>query len=387
MGNVDVVYGVELGFTPASQVYADPDRPPLFRARARDATPYEDDGVERHVCEAVDWLHDDSVAPDLFTFGFDCVDLAAHADLQATLAGIYRSGRITDESAAALRAALDGAALTTSSGRKLTVVYVADEGLIMRTGLPNRMSGPQSSNKSPNGHRPAVSVHADQDVYGTPVRQLMDGRAPTLFRHDSPDGHNHDASLMLVNMWIPFHQITQPLVLADGRSVDRLQHQLLYGLPTDTFLDRDDDQNVNDIWAFRHDPAQRWYFRSEMDHASAYLFNTLSTPHSAATLPGEEVAERGYRALEAVEAAMEAGDQNAVERAVAEASDIEPPPGATPALREAIAEMIALLGEAADVAVSPASDLAAEWIAEAKTARARVVRSSVELRVVVSDDA
>ena len=119
-----------------------------------------------------------------------------------------------------------------------------------------------------------------------PLTQLMDGRAPTLFRHDSPDGYNHDESTMLVNMWIPLQQITQPLVLADGRSIDRRKHQLRYGLATDSFLDRDDDLAVNDIWTFMYDPDQQWYFRSEMDFRSAYVFDTLSTPHGAAVLPG-----------------------------------------------------------------------------------------------------
>src|SRR5690606_27658962 len=146
-----------------------------------------------------------------------------------------------------------------------------------------------------NDHGGATSIHADQDVYGTPLTELMDGRAPSLFRHDSPDGSNDDAGLMLANLWIPLQQITQPLVLGDGRSIDRRRHQLRYGLATQSFLERDDDMVINDIWTFLHDPDQRWYLRSEMDHRSAYVFNTLSTPHGAAVLPGEDLAEQCYR--------------------------------------------------------------------------------------------
>ena len=58
-------------------------------------------------------------------------------------------------------------------------------------------------------------------------------------------------------------------MLADGRSLDRRRHQLRYGLPTGSFLDRDEDQVINDIWHLLHDDAQQWYFRSDMDHRSA----------------------------------------------------------------------------------------------------------------------
>lgn len=176
----------------------------------------------------------------------------------------------------------------------------------MRTAGPNGLSMAGSRSSGVNGHGQATSVHADQDVFGTPVAQLMDGRAPELFIHDSPDGYNHDAALLLVNFWIPLQQITQPLVLADGRSIDRRRHQLRYGLATDSFLERDDDLVINDIWSFLHDDDQRWYFRSEMDHRDAHVFNTLSTAHGAGTLPGEDVAERCYLALEVAESASPA---------------------------------------------------------------------------------
>lgn len=103
---------------------------------------------------------------------------------------------------------------------------------------------------------------------------------------------------MLVNAWIPLQQITQPLAFVDPRTLDRRRHQLRYGLVTSSFLERDDEMAINDIWIFLHDPDQRWFFRSQMDHTSAYLFNTLSTAHGAGTLPGEDVAERCYRSLE-----------------------------------------------------------------------------------------
>lgn len=129
----------------------------------------------------------------------------------------------------------------------------------------------------------------------------MAGRAPELFRHDSPDGRSHDASLMLVNLWIPLHQITQPLVPADGRRLDRRRHQLRSGLPTGSFLDREDEMAVDDIWTMLHDSGREWCFHFEMDHRSADVSNTLSAPHGAGSLTGEDVAERGFRALDAMD--------------------------------------------------------------------------------------
>jgi hypothetical protein len=379
-------YGVELGFTPHSLAYPDPDRPPLLRARPRTAGPYGDDGVEVHTCEAVDGVGDHASPVDLFDLGFDHVDLAEHEALQRTCASVRQAGSISDADASAIRASLTGAVLVCSSGRRLTVLHVADEGLIMRSAGPNRLPlvGPRS--KGMNGHGPATSVHGDQDVQGTPLRQLMDGRAPELFRHDSPDGSNHDASLMLVNLWIPLQQITQPLVLGDGRSIDRPRHQLRYGLATDSFLDRDDDQTINDIWAFLHGPDQRWYFRSEMDHRSAYVFDTLSTPHGSAVLPGETVAERCYLALESAEAAVERGDGAALARAVSEAGAVEVPDRVTPALRQAIADMVAILGAAGADPAGTCSEDAEAWVTASRAARRRVVRMSVELRLVVAVD-
>ena len=153
----------------------------------------------------------------------------------------------------------------------------------MRKSGPNGMSVGGATVVGANGHGAATSVHADQDVYGTPLTQLMDGRAPSLFAPRLTRRAEPRRQLMLVNVWIPLRQITQPLVLADGRSIDRRRHQLRYGLATTSFLERDDDMVINDIWTFLHDPGQRWYLRSQMDHRSAYVFNTLSTPHGACT--------------------------------------------------------------------------------------------------------
>lgn len=293
---------------------------------------------------------------------------------------------LTDADAAAIRAALDGATLQTSSGESLRVQYLADEGFIMRTAGPNGMSLVGSRSSGMNGHGGATSVHADQDVFGTPLAQIMDGRASSLFVHDSPDGHNHDASMLLVNLWIPLHQITQPLVLADGRSVDRRRHQLRYGLATESFLDRDDDLAINDIWMFTHDDAQRWYFRSDMDHANAYVFNTLSTPHGAGTLPGEDVAQWCYRALESAESAAESGDVSGVVEAASAPGRPDLPEPVTPALRHAVTAMVSLLNEAGTDPVAAAGGQLSGWLERSRAARRQVVRMSLEMRMVVTVD-
>ena len=380
----DLTYFVELGFMPPSQAMDDPDHPGLLRAGPRAAAPYGDEGVESHICAATDWTQENTPRPDLFDFGFDLVDLSGFEALQQACEQVRLAGSVGDHEAGKIREALEGAVLESSGGKTLKVLFIAEEGFIMRSSGPNRLSvvGPESTGM--NDHGGATSVHADQDVFGTPLAQLMDGRAPSLFRHDSPDGFNHDESTMLVNMWIPLQQITQPLVLADGRSIDRRKHQLRYGLATDSFLEREDDLAVNDIWTFMYDPEQQWYFRSEMDYRSAYVFDTLSTPHGAAVLPGEEIAERCYLALQAAELAASKGQVAELTAALAEARSIESPELTTPALRKAIAAMLNLLNQARTDPAAVCGAGAEQWAASSKAARQSVVRMSLELRLVVS---
>ncbi len=372
---------------PSFQAVPDDDHPGLLRAGPRTAAPYSGEGVEFHMCPATDGCQQDVVRPDLLELGFDTVDLSAFDDLQQVFRRVAEAGCITDEDASAVRASLEGATLPLSSSATAEVLYIADEGFIMRKSGPNAMAVVGPGSNGMNGHGVATSIHADQDVYGTPLTQLMDGRAPSLFRHDSPDGRNHDAKLMLVNLWIPLHQITQPLLLADGRSIDRRHHQLRFGLATTSFLEREDDMVINDIWTFLHDPGQRWYLRSEMDHGSAYVFNTLSTPHGAGTLPGEELAERCYRALEDAESAVVAGDTNALVEAVAPAVGLDTRDDVPPALRDAISDMVEVAETAHDEPEAVCGNRAQEWVRASHVARNRVVRMSLELRLVVNVEA
>lgn len=374
---------VVLGFTPPTVVITDDDG--LLRAGTRGG-PYSDDTVVPHECTATDLAASGAPAPDLFRSGFDLADLSGLADLQATLERVRVAGRIEDDDATVVRSTLNGATLPLAAGRTVSVLHVADEGLIMRSGGPNGRSVVGARMKGMNGHAAARSVHADQDVHGTPLTQVMDGRAPTLFRYHAPDGDNDEAALMLVNLWIPLQQVVQPLVLGDGTSLDRARHQLRYGLPTTSFLTRDGDMVVNDIWLFLHDPAQRWCFRSDLDARHAWLFDTLSTPHSAGILPGEDAAERYYDALEDAEAAVGAGDAAALAEALVPLTDVAEPFGAPPGLRAAIAAMASVADEARLDPAGTCGQNAAAWTATAQEARRRVVRLSIELRLVVAVD-
>lgn len=383
MSVVAATYPVGLGFSPEAVAIPDPDHPGLLRAGPRAAAPYGSSSVEVHVCDATD-CDAGNVQPDLATFGFDTLDLSALDALQVACADVRAAGAIASDQAGEIRAALDGSVLPTSNGGSLRVMHIAEEGFIMRTAGPNGLSmvGPRSAGM--NGHGQATSVHADQDVFGTPMAQLLDGRAPDLFRHDSPDGHNHDAELLLVNLWIPLQQITQPLVLADGRSIDRRRHQLRYGLATDSFLEREDDLAINDIWSFTYGSDQRWYFRSEMDHRSAHVFNTLSTAHGAGTLPGEDTAERCYLLLEAAETAVVAGDDAALTSTLSDAAGLRRPQHTTPALADAIDAMLRLVDDATTAPSEVCGERAEAWVTTSRSARRRVVRMSLELRMVVS---
>jgi hypothetical protein len=384
---IDGAIGVTINFVPGSQAIPDPDHPGLLRSSPSAAAPYAREAVESHQCVATDLCQDGVAPPELLEHGFDTVDLSGFGSLQEVFAGVRAAGRITDDDAAAIRTALQGATLDCVGGRTITVLHIADEGLIMRTAGPDGMSVVAPRSSGMNDHGGATSIHADQDVFGTPLTQVMDGRAPSLFRHDSPDGRNHEAGLMLVNVWIPLQQVTQPLVLADGRSIDRRRHQLRHALATDSFLEREEDVSVNDIWTFLHDPGQRWFLRSDMGHRNAYVFDTLSTPHGACTLPGEDVAASCYRALEAAEDAAAAGDVAALVDAAGPARDPGVPAGVPSALRQAIGAMSAVADDALADPDHVCGDGATAWSARSVEARRGVVRMSLEMRMVVSIDA
>lgn len=370
----------ELYFARPEDVSVDGERPGVLRAAASTA---DANGAERfaiHACRIRDCAQPGTPVPDLARTGFETIDLAPLTELQQTLERVRRASRIAPEDAEAIRRELRGRSFRLGNGKRLRLLFIGSEGLILRKAGPNGLkTNPDEPLTEMNGHEASQSVHSDQDVYGTPIRQLMRGAGPWIFRHESPDGTNRRSPLFLVNIWIPLQQVTRPLTLMDQRTVDRRRHQLRYALPTDSFLNRSEDARINDIWSFLHDDAQQWYFTSTLDARHAYVFNTLSTPHGAFILPGEAAAEQRYLRLQGVLAALRDGDTAALLAHTAPLDDALPAATTAP-LRAAIAAMDALLAEARTG--SPDALVASDWPARAATAMDALVRKSIELRAV-----
>ena len=365
-----------LGFTRAEDVSPDAERPGLLRARTLPFGPQPDEAFDFRDCVLHDAADPRNPEPGLEQAGFETVELSGNAPLQQALARIRDEDRLSEASAAAVRAALNGAQLRLANGCTLRVEHVADEGMIHRRGGPNRFDPNPGGMDGANGHGAAGAVHADQDVFGTPLEQMMKGAAPQLFRHQTPDARNDDASMFLLNLWIPLQQVTRPLTLMDRRTLDAKRHQLRYGLPVTRFLDRDEEKSVNDIWTFLPDEGQKWYFRSTMGPDQGYVFDTLGEPHGACILPGEDALEALYRCLERAFEAIEARDESALREVVAAPSPSLPGVTTEP-IREAWRQMTALLREAG---TNPGEG----WRTRARAAMDAVIRRSLEMRLVAT---
>jgi hypothetical protein len=382
MENTSSEIRASLGFTCAEDVSPDDERPGLLRARTLAFGVDADEAFDFRSFALHDCADPQTPAAGLEKAGFETIDLSGNTALQEALATIQDADRISDASAAALRASLNGARFALSNGTSLRIEHVADEGLIQRRGGPNGLEVNPGGMDGANGHGAARTIHADQDVFGTPLKQLMKGSAPQFFRHQTPDAYNDDSSLFLLNLWIPIQQITRPLVLMDRRTLDQQRHQLRYGLPVTRFLDRDQESSVNDIWTFLPDPGQKWYFRSAMGPDRGYVFDTLGEPHGSCILPGEEALERLYVVLGRACEAVASRDVDTL-RAVAAEQPIELPDVTTEPVREAWLRMTELLREAE----SQAAEICASgdsWRARAGAARDAVIRKSVEMRLVAT---
>ena len=366
-----------LGFSRLDEVEPGVDARGLRRATTRPIDTPFDEQFALHTCELTDLCEDQQDPPALLSAGFETINLSRDAALQSLLGDVRRAGEITGEQARALRRRLTGRVFRLRNGRCLKMLNIAPEGLILRTGGPNGLSVDAARVMSEmNGHDVALAIHADQDVRGTPLKQLMKGRAPRLFRHQTPDGDNRLSPLMLTNVWIPLQQITRPLAFMDRRSLDAKQHQLRYALPTDTFLDRDEAQVNNDIWSFLHDPSQRWFFHSRMTHDRAYVFDTLGEPHGSFILPGEARAEFFFLRLRALHAALEKGNTTTLDATAPPAL-----PHDTPLpLRYAVGQMEQVAARCPPA--SAAQSVRRAWQAEATAVMDPLVRRSLEMRVV-----
>ena len=366
-----------LGYVDPAVVISDDERDGLWRAPTVPfgSTDRSDTVFEACRISGIDGAHD---PPGFVDAGFEAVRLPEVPGLYEHLGEVRDAETLTQERVDRVRSLLTGSTLTLRDGSSLHVDHVADEGVIRRVAGPNRLAVDGDED-----HTAARNVHIDQDVQGTPLRQIFGGGAVDAFGHDSPDSRNREASQHLVNLWLPLHQVTRPLALMDGRTLDRSRHQLRYRLPVESFLDRDEDQQTNDIWLLTHEPAHRWWFRPEMGIGDAYVFDTLSTAHGAFEVPGEAVAAERYERIGAViEAIREDGRAQARELAGSlpdDTTDI-----ATAPLRAAVEAMDAALAEVACAGCEDGDALGEPWIARAEAARDAVVRRSVELRAVVT---
>lgn len=372
-----------LAFTRSEDVSLDDPHRGMGRARTLDGPAQLDPrSYDWQMCSVTD-CSAASVTPDLLRHGFAHADLSGRAGLQSALERVRIAGRLEAADVATIGRHITGSRLRLGDGRALWLLYLAREGFFMRRAGPNGMAlqrqpGPWGI----NDHDASVAVHADQDIDGTPLRQILRGTAPWLFRHDRPARGTHRSPLVLVNLWIPLDQATRPLVLMDTSSLDRRAHQLRYGLVTDGFLQRDASRRINDLWTFRHHASQRWYFTSELDANTAYVFSTLGTPHGSIILPGEARAEALHRQLTATVDAVRRSDEPAAARSLFHADD--PPPSVEPAtapLRRAITAMETLRAQArTNLSALFRGDNAEAWCARADAAAERVVRKSLEMR-------
>ena len=367
----------QLGFSRPEEVIDDHDGRGLKRAITRPLDSEFTEQFEYRSCRLRDWSAPGQPTLSLRSMGFETVDLSGIEMLQTLLAHIRQAGEITSEDARQLRRRLTGNVFPLSEGKCLKMLHIAPEGLILRKGGPNGLKvNPELKMTEMNGHDVALAVHGDQDVRGTPLKQMMRGFAPWMFRHQTPDGGNSFSPLLLVNLWIPLQQVTRPLTLMDRRTLKAREQQLRYALPTDSFLDRSEDMRSNDIWAFLHDEAQQWYFHSHMAHDQAYVFDTLGEPHGSFILPGEDVAEHYYLQLQQLSSQLKTGESVQPSDGTVRAL----PSTVTASLRRAIETMAGLVASVPlDNRGQPAVEM---WLARAGEAMDSVVRKSLEMRVV-----
>jgi hypothetical protein len=383
MGTVNA----KLGFTNPDHVLKDTERPGMLRARTLDLDFYNDPDLDLtkeldiHDVSLQDWSAPDAPTLDLWNTGFDCIDLTGVEGLVDELNKVRQANYLDHESMRIIRKKMSGKKFRLSNGKTLRILFIAGDGFLLRKGGPNSLRiNPGEELTGNNGHFSAPIIHGDQDVFGTPVKRILKGLAPRIFRHKTPDALNSKSPVFLVNIWMPLQQITQPLALLDRQTLDQQRHQLRYATPVDDFLKRKGGEAMNDIWMFLYDKSQRWCFNPEMYAGKAYVFDTLGEAHGGVTVSGEEVAEQYYLALKAIQEAIEVGDQAAlqsttVSQAIPYPDDISAPLGS------ACDQMHALIHEASRKSLDQLKT--SGWVARAKAAMDKVVRKSIEMRAAV----
>jgi hypothetical protein len=372
-----------MAFTRPEEVSDDTERKGVKRAANKAHFDGMDFEKEFDIAECVfqDCLAEGAEPLNLETMGFDTLDLSQNKALQSLLEEVRVAGRVDQQQGEKIRKLIKSRSYRLSNGKKVRFLYVAPEGFIVRKAGPNGLKpDPKERMEGSNGHDGARNAHGDQDVYGTPLKQILKGFAPKLFRHDTPDGKNTVSPVFLVNLWVPLQQITRPLTLMDRRTLNK-DHQLRFSLATDSFLERKEDMVQNDIWTFLYDAKQKWHFHSKMNANKAYVFDTLGEPHGAFILPGEARAEQLYKQLENACEALEKSDWKNLELNC-EVDIQKLPEDITEPLRKAILNMEALLKEVQAFDTETKTSVKDSWLENARLAMDAVVRKSLEMRVV-----
>ena len=117
---------------------------------------------------------------------------------------------------------------------------------------------------------------------------------------------------------------------------------------------------------------------------TGYLFETLGTPHASFVLPGEDVAAALYERVSAAADRVREGDREGargvgrVDPSVARVT-LDGVPGP---LRAAIRELRSVWAALEHLEPGDRGDGAASWCDRARGAMDRVVRKSVEMRVI-----
>lgn len=205
-----------LGFARPDRVGPDHERPDIRRSATIEPKPLDDTTLAMHECELRDLAAPGAQQPSLDEAGFAIADLPDRRGLRDTLREVRREQRLSPRNEAAIRRSLGRSRLRLRDGTQLLILHVAAEGVLFRREGPAGIDVRVGADDEVH-HGGAVNVHADQDVLGTPLRQLMRGRAPRILRHDAPDSANRRSPLMLVNLWLPLRQVTRPLALMDSR--------------------------------------------------------------------------------------------------------------------------------------------------------------------------
>lgn len=182
---------------------------------------------------------------DLFDNGLEFIDTSKLPGLAQVTNKLSSSVSLSDQDRDEVVSAFGLHRLLIHRGQ-LLVLHVAPAGLALRFVGPGGEGQFDPNLAALPTWQPLA--HADQDVYGEPIRTLMGGLAPLVFHSLSP--------LQLLNIWLPTQQLVcQPLVAMDLASLDaeRSRHQYhIYA--------RDDlGERLNDCWAFSHDDSQRWF--------------------------------------------------------------------------------------------------------------------------------